>query len=175
MLLLDVAGHLVQQGHRFARILEAAGRVERTAIVGRHLEPADAVERRAGGDHELVEEVACPRCRSRPADHDASTSAAFFARSVPDARAVETISSTNWSAVSTRVSSLPFLMSSKVIFAGALLSMRMPRCARSIPWAAAEAGEDRRIQHHWVDRRPRHVIGVLCPTVGGSIAFGSAS
>ena len=45
----------------------------------------------------------------------------------------------NWSAVSTRVSSLPFLTSSKEILAGAVLRIRMPRWARCVmPCGAAK-------------------------------------
>ena len=57
---------------------------------------------------------------------------------MPRALAVATISSTNWSAVSTRVDSFPAFTSSKVIFGGAVLRMRMPRCARCVmPCGAA--------------------------------------
>jgi len=74
-------------------------------------------------------------CRS----HFASTSAPRFARTVPCAWAVATRSSTNWSAVSTRVESFHDLMFSKVIFSGAVLRMRMPRCARCVmPCGAAK-------------------------------------
>src|SRR5215510_13345150 len=75
------------------------------------------------------------------------------------------------------VESFHFLMSSKVIFAGAVLSVRMPRCARCVMPCGAANPAANFVESSMIGYTDVHGMSLEFCTqpVGGSITFGIAS